>query len=610
MSDKKKSGNVFTRWIRLMFLGSNKAMPELDLLAEEQMRSPMRTIIRNFFSKKTAVAGLVGIATIMILVFTLSSIYPLDRYHNDSTQQNISPGFSMLSVPKALKADVQDISVGSTFSVGVDTHGNLYQWGKPTKRLQTLPSQTKDIKLVSAGNDHALAVTNDNEILTWGNNRFKLTEIPKELNGKEIRDIWAGDQFSLALTEESELYFWGNSSLITVRQSSIPKDAQGHIDTVSVSADNIILVLDDGSYRILGIKGTPVYNVPSEVKEKKIENIVLSKDATAALTDDGFVYVWGQDLHNLLNVPEEIQGKTKMISAGRYHFNAITEDNKVYSWGRNHVGQLDIPQNLRDGKVQIVQLVSNYYQNYAIDEDGNVHSWGLKGYLMGTDGYGRDIFRRLMTGGRLTLTVGAVAVLISLVIGVIVGGIAGFYGGKVDMLLMRFSEIMGAIPFLPFAMTLSVVLANNVTETQRILVIMVILGILEWPGLARLVRGQILAEREKEFVTAARAMGIREKVIIFRHILPNVISVVIVNVTLRYATSLLTESSLSFLGFGVVEPSPTWGNMITGSQNSDVIANYWWRWAIPAIAISLSTISINMLGDGLRDAIDPKSEER
>ena len=178
------------------------------------------------------------------------------------------------------------------------------------------------------------------------------------------------------------------------------------------------------------------------------------------------------------------------------------------------------------------------------------------------------------------------------------------------MLLMRFAEIMGAIPFLPFAMTLSVVLGNSVNETQRIVLIMVILGILEWPGLARLVRGQILSEREKEFVTAARAVGIKEGIIIFRHILPNVISVVIVNITLRYATSLLTESSLSFLGFGVVEPNPTWGNMITGSQNAAVIANYWWRWAFPAIALSLSTISINMLGDGLRDAIDPKSAER
>ncbi len=229
---------------------------------------------------------------------------------------------------------------------------------------------------------------------------------------------------------------------------------------------------------------------------------------------------------------------------------------------------------------------------------------------MGSDGYGRDVFTRLITGGRLTLTVGAVAVSIQVILGVIVGGFAGFYGGKVDNILMRFAEIVGAIPFLPLAMTLSVVIGNRLTETQRVYLIMFILGILGWSGLARLVRGQILAEREKEFVLAAKATGIKERVIIFRHIIPNVITVVIVNATLAYATSLLTESSLSYLGFGVVEPNPTWGNMLTGSQSSNTIANYWWRWVFPALALSMCTISINMIGDGLRDAIDPKSNDR
>ena len=140
--------------------------------------------------------------------------------------------------------------------------------------------------------------------------------------------------------------------------------------------------------------------------------------------------------------------------------------------------------------------------------------------------------------------------------------------------------------------------------------IMIILGVLSWPGLARLVRGQILAEREKEFVTAAKALGIKEHVIIFRHILPNVISVVIVNITLRYATSLLTESSLSFLGFGVIPPNPTWGNMLSNSQSNKILRDYWWRWVFPAAALSISTIAINCFGDGLRDAIDPKSNER
>ncbi|MDO9591915.1 MAG: ABC transporter permease, partial [Erysipelotrichaceae bacterium] len=129
-------------------------------------------------------------------------------------------------------------------------------------------------------------------------------------------------------------------------------------------------------------------------------------------------------------------------------------------------------------------------------------------------------------------------------------------------------------------------------------------------GLARLVRGQILAEREKDFVLAARALGIRSNVIIMRHILPNVINVVIVSMTLGYAGSLLTEAGLSFLGFGVIPPSPSWGNMLTGAQDSTVITFYWWRWILPAVAVLIAALTVNIVGDGLRDAMDPKNNEK
>ena len=208
------------------------------------------------------------------------------------------------------------------------------------------------------------------------------------------------------------------------------------------------------------------------------------------------------------------------------------------------------------------------------------------------------------------MTVGAIAVIISTIIGVLIGGISGYKGGKTDNLLMRFTEIVSAIPFLPFAIILSAVLGNTISETQRILLIMMILGLLSWPGIARLVRGSVLAEREQEFVTAAKALGVKETGIIFRHILPNIITVIIVNATLNFATCMLTESSLSFIGFGVQEPNATWGNMLTGAQNSQVIQEYWWRWVFPSLALGICTISINCVGDGLRDAIDPKSNER
>ncbi|HHT08025.1 MAG TPA: ABC transporter permease, partial [Clostridiales bacterium] len=145
---------------------------------------------------------------------------------------------------------------------------------------------------------------------------------------------------------------------------------------------------------------------------------------------------------------------------------------------------------------------------------------------------------------------------------------------------------------------------------QRMYIIMVILGLLRWTNLAFLIRAQILAQREMEYVTAAKALGVKEHGIIFKHIIPNVISIILVNATLAFASSMLTESSLSFLGFGIIPPTPTWGNMLTGANDSLVIQQFWWRWVFPSLIFSICTICINLIGDGLRDAIDPKSNER
>ncbi len=142
---------------------------------------------------------------------------------------------------------------------------------------------------------------------------------------------------------------------------------------------------------------------------------------------------------------------------------------------------------------------------------------------------------------------------------------------------------------------------------MRIFIIMLILGVLSWPGLARLVRGQILLARESEYVLAARAMGVKSSKIVFRHILPNIFSVILVTLTLDFATCLLIESTLSYLGFGVPYPQPSWGNMLYGCNNSTIIKNFWWQWVFPSLFLGITTISINIVGDTLRDVMDPKS---
>jgi len=189
------------------------------------------------------------------------------------------------------------------------------------------------------------------------------------------------------------------------------------------------------------------------------------------------------------------------------------------------------------------------------------------------------------------------------------GGVSGFYGGKLDMFLMRFQEAVQSIPFLPLAMILQWRFRHVFGPIGGMMFLMSVLGLLMWPPLMRLVRGQILQARETEYVIAAKALGVRQFKIIARHILPNVASAAIVWLTLNLATSMLIEGTLSFLGFGISEPFPTWGNMITG-MSSVVLRDHWWRWVFPAVSLVTVAISINLIGDGLREATDPRSQGR
>ena len=339
---------------------------------------------------------------------------------------------------------------------------------------------------------------------------------------------------------------------------------------------------------------------------RKIVSIEVASNNVCLLLDDGSVCFAGDFMLDSAPLPELQPGEKFVdISAGTYHYVGLTDQGNVYAWGGNVFDQSVVP-----AKAQGVSKVySGAFQSYAVDGDGHlVTKWGLKGYLFGTDTYGADIFQRIVSGGRMTMTIGAVAVIISSVIGIIIGCLSGYFGGKVDIFLMRVAEIFSAIPFLPFAMILSAVMTQmTLSEDMRIFIIMCILGVLTWPGLARLVRGQVLVARESEYVTAAQAMGVKESRIAFKHILPNIFSVILVTLTLDFATCLLTESSLSYLGFGVTYPRPTWGNMLNGANNATVIGNYWWQWVFTSLFLAITTICINIVGDALRDVMDPKS---
>lgn len=228
-------------------------------------------------------------------------------------------------------------------------------------------------------------------------------------------------------------------------------------------------------------------------------------------------------------------------------------------------------------------------------------------HWLGTDADGRDVLTRLMYGGRVSLTVGFIVVAIELLVGVLLGGIAGYYGGAVDMIIMRLVEIFNCIPFIPLMLIFSAVMvAVKINPQQRIWWIMGVMGILYWAGVARQVRGQILSLRELEYMQAAEATGVRTSRKILKHLIPNVMPIIILIATMDIGGVILAESTLSYLGVGIAWPYASWGNMVDVVKNSVILKNYINIWLPPGICILLTVLAWNFIGDGLRDAFDPK----
>ncbi|MBR6657902.1 MAG: ABC transporter permease subunit [Oscillospiraceae bacterium] len=609
MSKENKKPSLFAR----LFGNRNK---QLSFMEEEQLQSPTRMIIHNFVSNKLGMTGLIVFLCIFLFVMIGPKFFVLDLSYQDNTQTNVPPTLSMLSVPEGLEGNVKDITPGTTFGVGVDNDGHVYTWGytRITEVIDVgnIPQEVKDAKIehIAAGYDHISAIDENGNVYVWGNDRLGQTNLPSEITTAMLmkknlgfKQLEAGFQFSAALTVDGNLYMWGNQNMADIKVRS---KYQGEIEKIALTTYNCVALLKDGTVAYVGLQSNAIADQLPEGLTN-IVDIAATGNTVAAVDENGKITVWGNASDGLNNVPE-MSAKPVELYGGLKHYTALLENGEVISWGNNVHGQSEVPQSVIEHDIETV--FAGFYQNYAINSNGETETWGLKGYAFGTDNLGRDILTRLVNAGQVTMTVGAIAVVISLVIGIILGGIAGYFGGWTDMIVMRIAEVIGGLPFIPFAMILSAIIGTRISVEQRMYLIMVVLGILSWPGTCRLIRAQILSQREQEYVTAAQAMGVREGTIVFKHILPNVLSLILVSATLDFATCMLTESTLSYLGFGIAPPTPTWGNMLNGANNSVVIQQYWWRWVFTAAIFGVCTICINLVGDALRDAVDPKSNGR
>ena len=615
-------------WITRAFWGGGR---ELNTLDKEKLETPSKRLQMAFFAKKGAVIALVVLVTLFLFTFIAPLFVRLDVNYTDPLQQNLAPSYSFLALPRKLKKGVAYIDGFSGFTIGVDLDGKLYVWGETKDRLtkidlKKIPAEVKKegVAFAAAGKDHILAITKAGKLIGWGDssrgqfgtqpalNAIPMpTELANGVNPDEVASLSCGYQASALVMKNGKCYAWGNVN--AVKNLADFQSADG-IDKLLFTASAAVALTKDGKistgseeifHAAISDKNGRQNNLNAYLVGRKAVKIATNNKCVAILCEDGELVVAGafengEDVLPALQEGENLQ----TIDGGARHFVGVTDKGRAYAWGHNAHGQCNVKKGNCTG------AFAGNMQTYTLGKDNKLQqSVGLKGYLFGTDGRGRDVFARIVHGGKMTLTIGGVAVILSSIIAIFVGCVAGYFGGAVDTLLMRLTEIFSSMPFLPFAMLLSQIIKNyNVGETARIFIIMLILGALSWTGLARMIRGQVLSEREKEFVLAARATGISEGKIAFRHVLPNVLSVILVSMTLDFAGCLLTESSLSYLGFGVQPPRPTWGNMLSGSNNSTVIQNYWWQWLFPALFLSIAVVCINVIGDALRDCFDTKRE--
>ncbi len=314
-----------------------------------------------------------------------------------------------------------------------------------------------------------------------------------------------------------------------------------------------------------------------------------------------------------------LEGENEIGYASRYIVQAIMSD--VFLT-RSFKDQLI--SHINDGKNEFVFTDEDGTEAaYALTYDAGSESWNVlqtvetkvfdtyhsptKEHPLGTDKNGMDMLTRLMYGGRVSLYIGFIVVIIESLIGVVLGGISGYCGGWVDNLIMRIVDIFYCIPSMPIIIILGAAMdAMRVDPQIRMIYLMLILGFLGWPGIARLVRGQILSLREQEFMIAAEATGIRASRRIFRHLIPNVIPQLIVTMTMSLGSTIITEATLSFLGLGVKFPFASWGNIINDVNDTFVLTNYWFIWIPAGVCLLATVLAFNLVGDGLRDAFDPK----
>ena len=524
--------------------------------------SPGMLVAKRFIRNRMAVTGLVILIFMFIFSFIGGLVSPYGQDQLFYTDKTIRKSF------------------------GEAKENTEFRYGSNSDELFGLTAQAKAMLAIQQGKD----------TFNFSNHNYTMNKVSDEMFTISCDGVmvgYAAKDMVNADAADQKLSFEFNYQALTAYATGAKEFTADGV-TYALAEDGGV-TLDGADYayisRYLVQAISPDVFLSRDFKDKLLATIATAQDgkATFTYTDESLI----------MNEPEQTEdgenadGQTSGINTEDP--NAPKQDDT----SNTATAEYDLEFKAATNSWQILQEKSSrQYDQYSFP---NMKHW------LGTDMYGMDMLTRLMYGGRVSLLIGFIVIIIETVIGVIFGGISGYFGGWVDNLIMRIVDIFYCIPSMPVIIILGAAMdASRVDPTVRMIYLMLILGFLGWAGIARLVRGQILSLREQEYMAAAEACGLSVSRRIFKHLIPNVVPQLIVTCTMGLGSVIITEATLSFLGLGVKFPFASWGNIISDVNNTHVLTTYWFIWIPAGVLLLLTVLAFNLVGDGLRDAFDPK----
>lgn len=524
--------------------------------------SPGMLVAKRFIRNRMAVTGLVILIFMFVFSFIGGLVSPYGQDQFFYTDKTIRKSF------------------------GEAKENTEFRYGSNSDELFGLTAQAKAMLAIQQGKD----------TFNFSNHNYTMNKVSDEMFTISCDGVmvgYAAKDMVNADAADQKLSFEFNYQALTAYATGAKEFTADGV-TYALAEDGGV-TLDGADYayisRYLVQAISPDVFLSRDFKDKLLATIATAQDgkATFTYTDESLI----------MNEPEQTEdgenanGQTSGINTEDP--NAPKQDDT----SDTATAEYDLEFKAATNSWQILQEKSSrQYDQYSFP---NMKHW------LGTDMYGMDMLTRLMYGGRVSLLIGFIVIIIETVIGVIFGGISGYFGGWVDNLIMRIVDIFYCIPSMPVIIILGAAMdASRVDPTVRMIYLMLILGFLGWAGIARLVRGQILSLREQEYMAAAEACGLSVSRRIFKHLIPNVVPQLIVTCTMGLGSVIITEATLSFLGLGVKFPFASWGNIISDVNNTHVLTTYWFIWIPAGVLLLLTVLAFNLVGDGLRDAFDPK----